>query len=82
MSGWYYRNSPNVKVVVKGDLEVEGKIDSVGDITSSAGDIVATAGEVSDQVRSMAADRTIYNSHVHTGVTVGPGSTGTTPQTQ
>jgi len=39
---------------------------------------IARAITVSDATRSMAADRAIYNSHAHTGVQTGGGTTGTT----
>ena len=51
-----------------GDVQVNGSITATGDIT--------------DQTRSMAADRAIYNSHVHPGVTAGPAKTGATGESQ
>lgn len=56
-----------------GNLQVAGGITSTGTYGSSGGkittpgDIQTTGGNVIDQVRSIAADRTIYNSHNHSG---------------
>jgi phage baseplate assembly protein V len=68
-----------------GDLAVDGGITCSGTYGASGGriqtpgNIESTAGEVVDQVRSMAADRAIYNSHNHSDPQ--GGSVGTpTPQ--
>ncbi|MFH1028479.1 MAG: phage baseplate assembly protein [Pseudomonadota bacterium] len=68
-----------------GDLAVAGGISCSGTYGASGGriqtpgDIESTAGEVLDQVRSMADDRALYNSHTHSDPQ--GGSVGTpTPQ--
>jgi phage gp45-like len=57
---------------VSGAVEVIGNVTVTGDVTSS--------GNVADGVRSMAADRVIFNTHVHSGVE--SGSSSTAPPTQ
>lgn len=64
-----------VKVIVTAPIiSLIGDLDVTGNITAT--------GNITDLVRSMAADRTIYNTHLHPGVTSGPSSTGATTQTQ
>lgn len=58
-----------------GNLKVTGTISGTSTITAS-GDIASTGGNVSDNVRSMAADRTIYDGHSHGNVQNGSGYTG------
>lgn len=56
-----------------GNLLVAGGISSAGTYGTSGGkivtpgDIESTAGEVKDRVRTLAADRQIYNGHTHPG---------------
>jgi phage gp45-like len=56
------------------DVTVGGKI-------TAAGNIASTGGDVSDKVRSMAADRIIFDAHTHTSTVPGePTSPPTTPE--
>lgn len=81
--------SPNVNVIASTkitcttpELEVTGIVRVGGGIwagINGTGDIHAT-GNVYDGVRSMAADRVIYNGHVHGGIYRGAGSTNTPTQ--
>jgi len=54
-----------------GNLSVAGGITCVGSFGASGGkivtpgDIESSGGDVKDRTRSMAADRTIYNGHIH-----------------
>lgn len=67
-----------------GNLQVAGGITSLGTYGVSGGkiqtpgDIESTGGHVKDSVRTMAADRTIYNGHTHPGDS--GGTTGTPNQ--
>ena len=80
----YDRDAHHLKAVLPAGATVEliadGGINFTGDLTVT-GNITAT-GNITDSVRSMAADRTIYNGHVHPGVEPGGGSTSATGQTQ
>jgi phage baseplate assembly protein V len=49
-----------------------------GNITSTTGNITATQGNIIDYKTSMEAVRQAYDTHKHTGVQTGGGSTGTT----
>jgi len=69
-----------------GNLLVAGGISSAGTYGTSGGkivtpgDIESTAGEVKDRVRTLAADRQIYNGHTHPGDS--GGTTGAPNQSQ
>lgn len=64
-----------------GNLSVAGGITSTGTYGASGGkiqtpgDISSTGGNVSDSLRTMAADRLIYNSHTHPENGTGGGTT-------
>ncbi len=62
------------------ELVSDGGVTIIGDVIVT-GNIKAT-GEVIDHMRSMKADRDIYNSHTHSGVKTGPGTTAVPNQTQ
>ncbi len=62
------------------ELVSDGGVTIIGDVIVT-GNIKAT-GEVIDHTRSMKADRDIYNSHTHSGVKTGPGTTAVPNQTQ
>lgn len=62
-----------------GDVHIDGGFTSSGSYGSSNGTI-QTPGDVIDGVRSMAADRGIYNGHTHPGDS--GGTTGTPNQTE
>jgi hypothetical protein len=66
VSGNVNGTAPNFNL--KGTLNVDGPINSTQDIT--------------DKKRSMSADRTIYDSHTHTGVRSGPDNSGPPTQKQ
>lgn len=65
-------------VYCTGDVHIDGGFTSSGSYGSSNGTI-QTPGNVIDGVRSMAADRTIYNGHTHPGDS---GGTTSTPNQQ
>jgi len=56
------------------EFDLTGNLKVTGTITST-GSIASTGGDVSDQVRSIAADRTIYDGHKHGNVQNGSGFT-------
>lgn len=80
----YDRKQHHLKAVLPAGSTTElvstGGIEITGDLTVN-GAIKATE-DISDHTRSMQADRGIYNSHTHNGVSAGPSSTGTTGQSQ
>jgi phage baseplate assembly protein V len=80
----YDREAHHLKAILPGgattELISDGGIEFTGNLKVN-GNIEAT-GHVKDAVRTMAADRTIYNGHVHGGVASGSSSTSTTGQTQ
>jgi phage gp45-like len=66
-------------LAVAGGVSCLGTFGASGGKISTPGDIESTLGNVSDSVRSIAADRGIYNGHTHPGDS--GGVTGTpTPQ--
>lgn len=80
----YDRKHHHLKAVLPDGATTElvssGGIEMTGNLTVN-GHITATK-DITDNTRSMAADRAIYNSHQHAGVTAGKSSTGTTGQSQ
>ncbi len=80
----YDKESHHLQAILPagGRLEVvaDGGVSIVGDV-SVEGNITAS-GDVTDTMRSMQADREIYNGHNHPGVTTGGGSTAPTTNTQ
>ena len=62
------------------ELVSNGGISIVGDVTVT-GNITATE-DIIDKIRSMQADREIYNSHDHPGVSPGLGRTNVPTQRQ
>lgn len=62
------------ELVSDGGVVIDGDVSVIGDISAS--------GDVTDSIRSMQADREIYNSHTHGGVQVGSSVTAvpTPPQ--
>lgn len=80
----YDREAHHLKAVLPAGATVElvadGGINFTGDL-SVDGNITAT-GDVSDQVRSMAGDRDIYNDHTHGGVETGAGTSAEPDQPQ
>lgn len=65
--------SPAAITIVAPELHVQGKLTVTGDVEAG--------GNVKDAVRTMAADRLIFNAHTHTGVQSG-GSTTAPPLPQ
>lgn len=70
------------KVFIKGDLELQGKFTHKGDTEqtgkqTSTGDIKSNANII-DSKGSLDKLRGNYNTHAHTGVTTGSGTSGTT----
>ena len=80
----YDRKQHHLKAVLPDgattELKSTGGIEFTGDLKVN-GNITATQ-DITDQTRSMQADRDIYNSHKHSDVAPGLSSTGTTGQTQ
>jgi len=66
-------------VVCTGNLQVNGGINTLGTYGSSNG-LIYTPGDVQDGVRTMAADRLIYNGHTHGGIEPGGDNTDTPNQ--
>lgn len=59
LGGFIIQQSPGVHFLIKpdGSFEIAGPLHVTGPITSAA--------DISDSIRSMAADRDIYNGHTH-----------------
>lgn len=54
-------------VSIAGGLTCTGTFGASGGKIQTPGNIESTAGEVKDKIRTMAADRAIYNGHAHPG---------------
>ena len=61
-------------LIVNGGISCLGSYGNTGGKIVTPGDIQSTGGEVSDRVRAMSGDRTIFNGHTH------PAPGGTTGQ--
>lgn len=73
-------NKPlDVNNVTVATIKASTKIRMETPLLEVTGQITA-GGNITDAVRSMAADRAKYNAHTHPGVTAGGASTGTTSQ--
>lgn len=62
-------------------MTMEGTVNLTGNMNATS-DIVSSGGNVSDSTRSMAADRTIYNTHTHNENDSAPNPTGVPNQPQ
>lgn len=70
----------SIDITAGAGVNVTGDVDVTGDLNVS-GDIVG-GGDVEDSTRSMAADRTIYNTHTHPENGAGGGVTSPPIQSQ